>query len=911
MKPFRFCLSLVLFLLFISSLHAEKQPLGIEDVAAWNRITETVLSPDGRWVAYKTEPWEGDSSICLCSSEGEKQFEQKCGTGLRITDDSAFLLFTVKPEAKHVKILKLKKVRPGDMPKDALGVYGIRSNKCEFIENIKSYKVPGHWSGWLAYQVQEPAGGKGGSTLYLKNLKSGTLDSWSFVTEYYFAARAKRLFFVTTGDGRELEPGFYCYDLEAKKLSPIVVGANDYRRITISAKGDRVAFLLKPQKQGKPRDFSLYLWEGQGHAKEIVTNHRQEMPVRWRISEHGQVRFSENGKRVFFGIAPPRPERDPITLDEEYPDVDVWHWREGLLHTVQLVNRDRELRRTYLTMYEPESDKFMQIETESMRRAGLLDGGNAGQVLLHSNRPYELQSMWDPMRYDVYLLDLATGKKQTVVKGTRSRVRISPGGKYLMWFSYADASYHTYDVASGKQYRITRPETIRADEEGNTTFDSNAPYGTPGWLAEDAAVLIYDRYDVWKVDPQNRTPPENLTVNGRKEKTVYRLLRLDRGKDYWGAGEPQYLSGVNRRTRASGYYRCSLKEAAVPKKLIGGPYRLSKPIKAADADTVVYTKETFETFPDLIASDLTFRKNVRISDANPQQAEFRWGTAELHRWTSLDGQPLEGILYKPEGFDPSKKYPMIVQFFHKSSDKLFYHRTPEFHRSRIDYHSFVSNGYIVFNPDIYFNKGYIGESAYKSIMPGVTSLVDKGFVDAKRIGIQGHSYSGYQIAYLATRTEMFACIQSGAPVVNFFSAYGGIRWQTGRSRAAQYEHDQTLGTIWEVPRRFYENSPIFAMDKITSPILILHNDHDGAVPWTQGIEFFLALRRLQKPVWMLNYNGEGHCLTKLKNKKDHQIRLSQFFGHYLKGQPMPKWMSKGVPAVDKDHDLGYEVERSE
>lgn len=168
-------------------------------------------------------------------------------------------------------------------------------------------------------------------------------------------------------------------------------------------------------------------------------------------------------------------------------------------------------------------------------------------------------------------------------------------------------------------------------------------------------------------------------------------------------------------------------------------------------------------FPDLLVSDLEFRASTRISDANPQQADFHWGTAELYRWTSLDGRKLEGILHKPEGFDPARQYPMIVQFFHKSSDQLFHHRAPELHRSRIDYHYFVSNGYIVFTPDIYFDAGYIGESAYKSIMPGVTALIDEGFVDPRRVMAQGHSYSGYQVAYLVMRTNLFACVQAGLP----------------------------------------------------------------------------------------------------------------------------------------------------
>jgi dipeptidyl aminopeptidase/acylaminoacyl peptidase len=231
------------------------------------------------------------------------------------------------------------------------------------------------------------------------------------------------------------------------------------------------------------------------------------------------------------------------------------------------------------------------------------------------------------------------------------------------------------------------------------------------------------------------------------------------------------------------------------------------------------------------------------------------------------------------------------------------------HRSTIDYHYYTSNGYLVFNPDVWYEDGYPGESAFNCVMPGITALIEKGFVDRDRIGAQGHSWGGYQVAYLATRTDLFAAIESGAPVVNMFSAYGGIRWATGLNRSFQYEHTQSRigATIWESPLRYLENSPLFTMDKVTTPILIMHNDSDGHVPWYQGIEYFIALRRLNKPVWMLNYTGEPHWPQKMPNKKDFQIRMSQFFNHYLKGEPMPVWMKEGVPAIMKEYDLGYDL----
>src|SRR5690606_12922672 len=117
-----------------------------------------------------------------------------------------------------------------------------------------------------------------------------------------------------------------------------------------------------------------------------------------------------------------------------------------------------------------------------------------------------------------------------------------------------------------------------------------------------------------------------------------------------------------------------------------------------------------------------------------------------------------------------------------------------------------------------------------------------------------------QTSYLVTQTDLFAAAESGAPVSNMISAYGGIRWGTGMSRQFQYEQTQSRigGTPWQYPLRYMENSPIFFADKVRTPVLILHNDQDGAVPWYQGIEYFMALRRLGKEAYLFNYVGEDH-----------------------------------------------------
>ena len=251
---------------------------------------------------------------------------------------------------------------------------------------------------------------------------------------------------------------------------------------------------------------------------------------------------------------------------------------------------------------------------------------------------------------------------------------------------------------------------------------------------------------------------------------------------------------------------------------------------------------------------------------------------------------------------------MMVYFYERSSDGLHQHFSPGPSRSSINRALYVSRGYLLFVPDIPYKIGWPGESAMNAVMPGVLSLVDEGFVDRGRIGVQGHSWGGYQISYMITRTNLFAAAEAGAPVSNMTSAYGGIRWASGMSRMFQYERTQSRigGTLWDAQHRYIENSPLFQADKVETPLLMMHNDEDGAVPWYQGIEYFVALRRLQKPVWMLNYNGEGHGLGQRQNQKDWAVRMQQFFDHYLMDAPAPVWMEEGVPATMKGRTLGLE-----
>jgi dipeptidyl aminopeptidase/acylaminoacyl peptidase len=313
-------------------------------------------------------------------------------------------------------------------------------------------------------------------------------------------------------------------------------------------------------------------------------------------------------------------------------------------------------------------------------------------------------------------------------------------------------------------------------------------------------------------------------------------------------------------------------------------------------------------YPDVHVTRNNFTTSSKISTTNPQQNEYNWASVELISWKAYDGQRLEGLVYKPENFAPNQKYPLIIYYYEMNSDELHAHSVPRPTASIIHPTEYASAGYIVLIPDIRYTPGQPAKSAFNSIMSATDYVLKKyPSIDSTRMGLQGQSWGGYQTAQLITMTNRYKVAMAGAPVSNMISAYGGIRWASGVNRQFQYERTQSrIGkTIWEAPELYIENSPLFHLPKVKTPLLIMANDKDGAVPWYQGIELYTGMKRLGKTVWMLNYNGEEHNLQENANRMDLSIRMRQYFDHYLLNKPAPQWMSEGIPAVQKGKMTGY------
>ena len=949
---FIFTLTCLLSIAAASAQSPGKKQLEIQDLVAWKQIKSPQISNDGNWAAYSLKAEEGDATLKVWNARSGQTISFDRGEEAAFSADNRYLIFKITPFEDTLKAQRRRKVKKEDLPKDTLGILELGSQNLAKIPHVKSFTVPEKWAGWVAVhkEIEKPAEEEkteedttatvppdpvaaaeapvektekekkkkpkkeskdNGTKLVIRELATGNEKVVPFVKDYLLAKEGPRILLTSTGNDSTLLEGVYLFDCTARSLQPVWRHKGDYKQLSFDEKGNQLAFLanLDTTKAQIP-PFGLCYWtDGLDSAKIIADTAANFLPEKWLVSENARPVFSKDGTKLFFGMAPPPILQDTNLLDEEIVSVEVWNYTDARLHTHQKTLVDQEKKRSYDVVWHISPNKFVPLALEDMPEMIFEADRDADVALGYTEEAYLPLISWEgTSRRDLWLVDLNTGNRQEIAKGLRGNPRLSPGGGFAYWYSEPDSAWVAYSVKTGVVKPITNNVQHPFFDELNDVPDFPGPYGIAAWTKDDRHVLIYDRYDIWQVDPTGGTSPVNLT-KGRAGNNVYRYIRLDPEERFVEPGQRLMLHVFDEKTKASGYGFLLL-GAGQPIQIVKENFEYSRrPMKAREAERLLFTKESFKVFPDLLYSDFTFQKPKKVSDANPQQSQFRWGTIELYEWTSLDGQPLQGLLVKPEGFDPKKKYPMLVNFYERSSDGLHGHRTPLPGRSSINYTHYASRGYVIFNPDIPYREGYPGESCYNAVIGGVASLVDKGFVDRDRIGVQGHSWGGYQIAYLLTKTNIFKCAESGAPVVNMFSAYGGIRWQTGLSRMFQYEHTQSRigGTIWDYPLRYLENSPLFTLDKVNTPVLIMHNDSDGHVPWYQGIEYFTALRRLGKPAWMLNYNGEPHWPLKLQNRKDFQLRMSQFFDYYLLEKPKPVWMERGVPALEKGILQGLET----
>ncbi|MXV17961.1 S9 family peptidase [Hufsiella ginkgonis] len=941
-----------------------KKPLDHSVYDGWQDLASQAVTNDGKWVLYTVVPQEGDANLYIRDLKTSKVSTYPRASAPAFTEDSKYAAFMIKPFFKDTREAKIKKKTPDQMPKDTLGIVTL-GGELKKIPAVKSFKLPEEGFGVIAYLVEKApapgdstrrnaggapggarggrpaggapagrggaAGGRGasaeGDDLWLVYLGANKSVTFKYVTDYLFNKDGKTLMYVCAGSKGDTvnTPGVFLYNTVSGVKKKISSGKGSYKNLAFDETGTLVIFTAEKDPEKTPVKIAkLYSYSPkQDSAIVFIDQNTPGMPAKWAVNSDARIQFSDNGKKVFFGTAPIPAPVDTTIVDFEVAKVDIWNYKDDYIQPMQLKTVDRDLKRSFMAVADLASPgKMIQLADEKLTDLSLGQKGNGELALGSTDFGNRIEMQWTgSTARDLYLVSTKDGSRKKIASGFRGNASISPGGRYVVWYNRKDKNWYSYAIASGKEIALNKDLAEKFYDEDNDVPDDPSPYGIAGYIEGDKSVLINDRYDIWQFDLATGAGKNITNGFGRKNLLTLRYSSFKKrtggfGGRGGGAGgddplkEKQlvYLQAFNTVTKENGFYKKVLGTAGDPTLLTMGQVTYGSPIAAKSVPSVIiFEKSSYVQSPDLyVTSD--FKKETKLSATNPQQSGYNWGTAELVKWTTPKGYKSEGILYKPEDFDPAKKYPMIVYFYEKLSDGLYSYIPPSPTPSRINISYFVSNGYLVFAPDISYETGHPGPSAIEFINSGVESLKKNAWVDGSKIGIQGQSWGGYQVAYLITKTDMYAAAWAGAPVANMTSAYGGIRWETGMNRQFQYEKTQSRigATLWEKPELYIENSPLFSLPNVKTPVAIMSNDADGAVPWYQGIEMFTALRRLNKPVWLLNYNGEAHNLVLRQNRKDIQRREQQFFDHFLKGKPAPAWMEKGVPATEKGRNWGFE-----
>lgn len=917
----------------VSAQKTSKKPLNHNVFDDWQSIAGQHISNDGKWIGYVIKPQQGDAELVIKTSKNITSVKIPRADTIKLTSDSKYAIFLIRPFYQDTRQAKIKKKKQADFPKDTLGIVALGSSSITKVPAIRSFKVAEN-APVIAYlatadTLKKPAANDtskkavtatlapptlDGADLTIRKLKTGPLRTFKYVTEYQVSKNGKWIVFAVTAPVRqkEMASGLYLFDSEKNSLKRLSTGRGNYHNISMDDAGRQVAFTAeKNPEKALVKPFKLYYYNtAKDSADVIAAAGLAGIPDNWAVSGDGKVSFSKSGGNLFFGTAPIPKPADTTLVDFEVAKLDIWNYKDDYLQPQQLKNLQTELKRSYLAVIKPEEtgSKTIQLGSKAIPEILTAENKDARYVLGVTDTGARVPAQWEgSTRQQAILVDTKSGNHR-LVSASMGRYYISPHGNYVLWFDVKDQAWYCYTIATGQKINVSKATGTKMGDELNDVPGYASAYGLAGWLAGDKAVFIYDRYDIWRFDPATGDAFNFTKGIGRKNKLIIRYAQTDPEQKFIPAKEPMWLLTQNEITKQWGYFRKYPEANNQPEKIVMAPVSYDNLLKAKNADVYIYTKANYKQSPDLyVSSDL--KKEIKLSAINPQQSEYNWGTADLVRWTTPKGNQSQGILYKPEDFDPAKKYPMIVYFYEKLSDGLYNYIAPAPTPSRLPISFFVSNGYVVFAPDISYQTGHPGASAVDFINSGVEALKKNSWVDGAHIGIQGQSWGGYQVAYLITQTNMYAAAWAGAPVANMTSAYGGIRWESGLNRQFQYEKSQSRigATLWEKPELYIENSPLFQLPKVKTPVMIMSNDADGAVPWYQGIEMFTALRRLGKPVWLLQYNGEAHNLVLRQNRKDITIREQQFFDHFLKGAPLPVWMDKGVPAVDKGKDWGLEL----
>lgn len=916
-KPSYFVLFFAGLLVLSAESRAQNKKLTFEDVMKWEDISSPVISSDGTWLAYNVWPDRGNGYIQIQNVDTETQYSIASGKNPRMTDDGKWIGAFIKPRL-------VKQMKADDQkPKQGLALLNTDSGETIEIDSVKTYQFSndGKWALARLYQnevikKQAKKNDYLGSEMILMNLVSGQKLHIQGVREAAFDSTSKYIAYSVADTSGEAN-GLYYRDLTGQPARQQTIEAKEqsiFGNLSWNNQTHQLAFTQAKQDTSCWLDDAyLKMWNPTGSKTQTLVE-PSDVAEEWALRMNNKLVWTDDGQRLYFGLMP-QNMADIIrrNAQDEQPDsikiydrnqilgdktVALWHYKDPLIKPHAKKSWDNRKKQTYRAVYHLKSDQWVQLADRQMPKVKISQ--NPEVALGYTGRPYRRLQTWDGSFRDYFIVNLTTGERTRVAEKLRYRAHLSPKGEYVTF--YEDKQWHLYDIENDLYRNLMEDIEVPFYNEEFDRPQSPPSYGLAGWMKDDQAVLIYDKYDLWEF-ATGQKEATNLTGDGRDRDIQYRIMKTDKDRSFFDPSDELLLRSFYDTKKTYGFYTLNLEEEGTSKQLeTDHKYRFIT--KAEDANRIFYTRESYDQYPNLwMSSGYHFDDTRRVTDLHLDLHEqYNWGQAELVSWNSLDdGRELQGALIKPDNYEEDKEYPVLVYFYAHDFSQRAYEFNNITNDDRPTLPQYVSDGYVVFLPDIRYKIGAPGSSATKSLVPGVLKLIEMGIADEDKIGLQGHSWGGYETAFMVTQTDIFGAAVAGAPVGNMTSSYSGIRWGSGRARQFQYEKGQSRigGSLWEYPERYIENSPVFYADRINTPLLIMTGDEDTAVPWYQDMEMHLAMRRLGKKSIMLQYHGEPHHLQEYPNKLDYAIRMKEYFDYYLRHKGEPKWIIEGVPYEGK------------
>lgn len=926
----------ILFTLFSASLKLNAQKKIIDHTAYndWKRIGDIQISSNGLFSAYTIKPLRGDGYLFLVNNETGKKDSIARGIEPQFSCLNNYLVFKIQPGFDTLHTLELNKIAKDKWPKDSLGIWFLSNDSLVKIAKVKEYKISSE-SDVLAYLSTNNEWPKNHLSKKEKKKESklikkkGEVKSdgklltiWSpsmkkaqhyrHIQQFDLTLNGAYVAFVEQQKFKKDSLRLCVYSTENNNLWKASKRATAFSGLNFGYSNSILVGLTSTDTSENKR-WNLIAFDAKNSAYKTLIDTAVRFENTRVIRDAFKPKLINNDDALFFGVwNQPDPIVKDSLLENEKVKLDLWHWKDDRMQPQQLNELKDDQDQTNLYVYHFKTGQIVQLGRDSLD----ISIGNRkviNTLMASCEDQYRYQTWHSPNPANYYTVSLAEGKITPLRDAVNYGTNLSPSGKYFSFWNDKTLNYYQFDVNEPTEHCMT------CNVKANVLSDLNGmpsipdPIGLIGWTSNEKGILIQAERTVLYYDAATKKTSsitDFFKTTASDTNYNYSIVKLESDSVYFAA-EYCLMTQFNKATKAMNVYKMSGSFPMISYTLLAGSNHNYTGFKRAKkSNHLLFQRHSNTDYPDLYVSKQDGSGEKQLSNTNPQQQMYNWSTVELIKWNSYEGVPLEGLVYKPENFDANKEYPLLVYYYEMYADEIHNHYAPKPTASIIFPTEYASAGYVVFIPDIRYKAGHPANSAYDCIMSGTDAVLKKySNIDAKRMGLQGQSWGGYQTAQLITMTNRYAAAMAGAPVGNMFSAYGGIRWGSGYSRQFQYEHQQSrIGkTIWEAPELYIENSPIFHLPKVQTPLMIMHNDQDGAVPWYQGIELYTGLRRLQKPVWLLNYNGDDHNLMKNPNRVDLSIRMRQFFDYYLLGSPMPVWLKDGIPAIDKGKKTNYEL----